>query len=93
MMKKTLKISAIIVSAGLVYGCASSGDVVNLQKQIDKLNGQVEKAVSDAAGAKQAADAASASAAKAASAAELAGSYAQDTNSKLDRMFKKTMMK
>ncbi|MGZ4993219.1 MAG: alanine-zipper protein, partial [Methylobacter sp.] len=46
-----------------------------------------------AASAKSAADSASAQAASAEAAANRAAQYAQDTNSKLDSMFKKSMMK
>ena len=92
-MKKAIKISAIVLSAGLAVGCATNSDIEGLQSQVDSLKTQVTQASADAAAAKTAANAANAAAARAASAAESAGSYAQETNSKLDRMFKKSMMK
>ncbi len=79
--------------ASFVVGCATNGDIENLQSQIDTLKTSVAQASSDAASAKSAADAASAQAASAEAAANRAAQYAQDTNSKLDSMFKKSMMK
>lgn len=88
-----IKISALILAAGLATGCASTSDIQNLQSQIDGLTNQISSAASDAATAKAAATEASAKAAAAEAAANRAAQYSQDTNSKLDRMFKKSMMK
>ena len=85
-MKKLMKISMIALAASLVVGCASNSDIENLQTQIDGLKTSVAQASSDAASANAAATDAKA-------AAERAAQYAQDTNSKLDNMFKKSMMK
>ena len=90
---KIVKISAVILAAGLATGCASTSDIENLQEQINGLKGQVSTAASDAAQAKQSAADAATKAAAAEAAANRAAQYAQDTNSKLDRMFKKSMMK
>ncbi len=90
---KIVKISAVILAAGLATGCASTSDIENLQEQINGLKGQVSTASSDAAQAKQSAADAATKAAAAEAAANRAAQYAQDTNSKLDRMFKKSMMK
>ena len=92
-MMKIVKISAVILAAGLATGCASTSDIEDLQGQINGLKGQVSAAASDAAQAKQSAADAAAKAAAAEAAANRAAQYAQDTNSKLDRMFKKSMMK
>ncbi len=92
-MKKLAKLSVVALTASLAVGCASTSDVENLQSQIDDLNTKVSRAASDAAGAKSAAADASARAAAAEAAANRAASYAQDANSKLDRLFKKSMMK
>ena len=91
-MKKVIKLSMIAMVASLVVGCATNSDIEGLQSQIDGLKSSVASASSDAASAKAAADAAAATAA-AESAANRAAQYAQDTNSKLDSMFKKSMMK
>lgn len=92
-MKNFLKLAAIISVAGLMTGCASTSDIDNLQSQIDALNGKISTASADAASAKAAAAEAAAKAAAAEAAANRAAQYAQDTNSKLDNMFKKSMMK
>ena len=90
---KIVKISAVVLAAGLATGCASTSDIDKLQEQINGLKGQVSTASSDAAQAKQSAADAATKAAAAEAAANRAAQYAQDTNSKLDRMFKKSMMK
>jgi len=92
-MKKIVKISAVVLAAGLATGCASTSDIDNLQSQLDGLKSQISTASSDAAQAKQSAAEAASKAAAAEAAANRAAQYAQDTNSKLDRMFKKSMMK
>lgn len=92
-MRKIVKISAVLITAALATGCASTSDIDNLQEQINGLRTQVNSASSDAASAKEAAADAASKAAAAEAAANRAAQYAQDTNSKLDRMFKKSMMK
>jgi murein lipoprotein len=92
-MKKLVKVSAIILTAGLATGCATNSDIKDLQSQINGLKGQVSQAASDAASAQSAAADAASRAAAAEEAANRAARYAQDTNSKLDNMFKKSMMK
>ena len=78
-MMKAVKLSALVAVAALATGCASNSDIQNLQGQIDSLKPQVSAASADAASAK--------------AAANRAAQYAQDTNSKLDRMFKKSQHK
>jgi murein lipoprotein len=90
---KIIKISAVVMAAALATGCASKSDITSLQTQIDALKAQVTTASSDAAKAQSSAADAAAKAASAEAAANRAAQYAQDTNSKLDRMFKKSMMK
>ena len=85
-MKTLVKVSMIALTASLMVGCATNSDIENLQTQIDGLKTSVAQASSDAASAQSAA-------ADAKAAAERAAQYAQDTNSKLDNMFKKSMMK
>jgi murein lipoprotein len=92
-MKKVVKLSMVALVAGLVVGCASTSDIDNLQSQIDGLKTSVAQASSDAASAQSAANDAASRAAAAEAAANRAAQYAQDTNSKLDSMFKKSMMK
>ena len=78
-MKKFIKISMIALAASLVVGCATNSDIENLQTQLDGLKTSVAQASSDAASA----------AASSATAVQLA----TEANSKLDSMFKKSMMK
>jgi murein lipoprotein len=85
-MKKVIKLSMIAMVASLVVGCATNSDIENLQSQIDGLKTSVAQASSDAQSAQSAAQ-------EAKDAANRAAQYAQDTNSKLDSMFKKSMMK
>jgi murein lipoprotein len=85
-MKKLMKVSMIALAASLVVGCATNSDIENLQTQIDGLKTSVAQASSDAASANAAASDAKAS-------ADRAAQYAQDTNSKLDNMFKHSMQK
>ncbi len=92
-MKKVIKLSMIAMVATLVVGCASTSDIENLQSQIDGLKTSVASASSDAQSALAAANDAASKAAAAESAANRAAQYAQDTNSKLDNLFKKSMLK
>ena len=85
-MKRVVRLSAIVLAAGMATGCATNKDIEGLQSQINSLKTQVSKASSDAASA-------NAAAMDAKAAANRAAAYAEDTNSKLDRMFKKSMMK
>jgi len=90
---KKIKLATVMIVAGLATGCASTSDIDNLQSQIDELKTQISSASSDAASAQSSAAEAAARAAAAEAAANRAAQYAQETNSKLDRMFKKSMMK
>ena len=92
-MNKALKLTIVAMVASLAVGCASTSDIENLQTQVDDLKSSVSKASSDAASANSAASDAASRAAAAESAANRAASLAEETNSKLDRMFKKSMMK
>jgi murein lipoprotein len=85
-MKRLMKVTMIALAASLVVGCATNSDIENLQTQIDGLKTSVTQASSDAASAQSAA-------ADAKAAAERAAQYAQETNSKLDSMFKHSMQK
>ena len=78
-MKKIIIIPAILLSAGLASGCATNKKVDAMQVEIDELQAQMTETSRDAAEAK--------------AMAESAEATAQDTNSKLDRMFKHSMMK
>ncbi|MDD2767535.1 MAG: Lpp/OprI family alanine-zipper lipoprotein [Methylococcus sp.] len=92
-MMKATKFAVVLVSAGLTVGCASKSDITNLQTQIDGLKAEQASIKSTADEALSAAQAAESKAGAAEAAARRAAAAAEETNSKLDRMFKKSMMK
>jgi murein lipoprotein len=92
-MMKALKLSAVVAIAALATGCASTSDLDSLSARVTGLEGKIASASADAASAKASAAEASSKAAAAEAAANRAAQYAQDTNSKLDRMFKKSQHK
>jgi len=88
-MSRILKITAAGVMAAALTGltgCATTSDLDELRAEVQKANATANQAASDAASAKQ-------DAAAAKTAAEAARDSAQETNEKLDRMFKKSMYK
>ncbi|MET0984065.1 MAG: Lpp/OprI family alanine-zipper lipoprotein [Steroidobacteraceae bacterium] len=96
----TLKAGVVALALVAASGCVS-------QKSVDDAKATADKAVQDAAAAKQAADAAASAAASAKSSADSAQSAANQalqaaqasqsccdaTNEKIDRMFKKSVSK
>lgn len=100
MINKTIKFSMLAFTAVLATGCATSSDVSKLQNQINDMKAQVQTASTKADRAESAANSVQATAEsanrKAASAESLAleaNAAAQEANGKLDRMFKRSMMK
>jgi murein lipoprotein len=83
---KLVKLSIVAFSTLLAVGCASTSDIDNLQKQINTLKTDVD-------GAKSASTEAASRAASAEAAANRAAATADEVNTKLDRMFKHSMMK
>ena len=88
MSKKTRMLSlAVIVGAFVgLSGCASTSTTDDLQSQINAIKADVAAAKADAA-------AANAKASEAVSIADQANRRSVDTETKIDRMFKKTMQK
>lgn len=82
-MKNLSKALAVVIIAAFATGCANT---TQLQKDVDELKVQMKEVSAQAAEANKRSQAAEAAANRAAQTAE-------DTNSKLDRMFKKSMMK
>jgi len=80
-MKKVVRFSTLAFAVSLLFGCASSSDVDNLQAQIDGLKISVAQVVSVAAGAKSAAR----NAASSASAAEVEEKRASDISSNVSK--------
>ncbi len=89
-MMKATKLAVILVAAGLTVGCASKGDITNLQTQIDGLKAEISSVKSTADEALSAAQAADS---KAAAAEATARRTAADVDAKLNAGFKKHMMK
>ena len=92
-MKKVIKLSIIALAASLVVGCASTSDVENLQSQVDGLNTSVAQVSADAASAQTTAADAASRAEAAEDAANRAAQLSEDANSKLNKKFKRSMMK
>jgi murein lipoprotein len=92
-MTKASKFFAVLMASGLTVGCASKSDISNLQSQVDGLKAEINSVKGSADEALSAAQSAEAKAASAESAARRAAAAAEDVSSKLDRMFKKSMMK
>jgi len=82
-MKKTFQIAAVVFVAALATGCANT---TQLQADVDELKSQMAAVSAEAAEANERSKAAEAT-------ANRAEQTADDTNSRLDRMFKKSMMK
>jgi murein lipoprotein len=81
--KKITKLSIIALAFSLVTACATTSDIENLQSQVDGLGSSVKQASADATAKADAAEAA----------ANQAAQLSQDANSKLDRKFRRSMMK
>ncbi|MCU7940618.1 MAG: hypothetical protein KZQ64_06480 [gamma proteobacterium symbiont of Bathyaustriella thionipta] len=79
-MKRILQIASVIVIAAAASGCANT---TQLQADVDALKAQMATVSAEANERSKAAEAS----------ANRAEETAADTNSKLDRMFKKSMMK
>ena len=90
MLRKNIKIAlTLAVTAGL-FGCATTSDVDKLR---DELRGDINQANQTADNASAKADAASRESAEAMAIAIDAKATAEEANSKIDNMFKKSMYK
>ncbi len=85
-MRKLTTAGIVVVALTGLSGCATTSDLDALRAEVQKANATANQAAADAASAKR-------DAAAARSAAEAAANSAQETNEKLDRMFKKSMYK
>lgn len=86
MLRKVLKVATVSAVFAIATGCATTGD-------LDKLRDDVNQANQTAQSAQASADAASREAAEAKSIAEEALMRSNETDSKIDQMFKKSMYK
>ena len=85
-MKKVIKLSMIAMALSLLVACATTSDIENLQSQVNGLDTSIKQASADSASAQT-------TAAEAATAANQAAQLSKEANSKLDRKFKRSMMK
>jgi len=92
-MIKLIKISAIVLGVSMLTACASSGDLDALQAEIDKVSVQAAQASEAASAAEKSANDAAVSATAATAEATRAANAAEETNTKLDRLLTKSMMK
>lgn len=93
MVKIASKVSILVLAAALAGGCASQGDVDALRADLSNTDRKADDAAAASAAALAAAERAEAKAGAAESAALRAAAAAEEANSKLDRMFKHSMMK
>jgi murein lipoprotein len=92
-MKKVIKLSMIALVFSLVTACATTSDVENLQSQVNGLDTSVKQASANAASAQTTAADAAAKAEAAKAAASQAAQLSEDANTKLNKKFKRSMMK
>jgi hypothetical protein len=92
-MKKVIKLAMIALAFSLVTACATTSDVENLQAQVNGLDTSVKQASADSASAQTTAADAAAKSEAAEAAANRAAQLSQDANAKLNKKFRKSMMK
>ena len=92
-MKKVINLPMIALAVSLVTGCATTSDVENLQSQVNGLDTSVKEASANAASAQTTAADAAAKAEAAKAAASEAAQLSEDANTKLNKKFKRSMMK
>jgi len=99
MMGKNGSVMQKIAQAALIAGvvglsaCASTGDLEALSKKVDAASAEASAARTEASAARAEAAEAKTMAASATATANEAKAISQDTETKIDRMFKKAMHK
>ena len=83
----------IALAFSLISACATTSDIENLQSQVNGLDTSVKEASANAASAQTTAADAAAKAEAAKAAASEAAQLSEDANTKLNRKFKRSMMK
>ncbi|HRQ04460.1 Lpp/OprI family alanine-zipper lipoprotein [Nitrosomonas halophila] len=91
--QNTLTVSALLGVCVILSGCATTGDFNALKARVDALEANVSAAQSDAAAARAAANDAVNIANQAMDKAAEANARSLDTETKIDRMFKRAMHK
>lgn len=93
MVKSASKVSVLVLTAALSAGCATQSDLDALRADLSTTDRKADDAKAAADQALAAAERAEQKASDAESAALRAARAAEEANSKLDRMFKHSMMK
>ena len=91
MNKTTLRPVVLLAASGLLFGCATTQP--DMGQELAEVRAIAEQAAADAAAAKAAAAAAQQRADEAMATANSAKQQSDDTEAKIDRMFKKAMYK
>ncbi len=91
--RRLLALATVAVLYTGISGCASTGELASLKSQIDQASADAAAARAEAAAASRDAADAKAMAGTATNTANQAMSLSQETDSKIDRMFKKAMYK
>ncbi len=92
-MKQIIKSVVVVFAFSLLTACATNSDIEKLQSEVNGLDSSVKQASADANSAQTASADASAKSAAAEASANRAAQLSQDTNDKLNKRFKKSMMK
>jgi len=92
-MKKVTKLSMIALLFSQITACATTSDVEDLQSQVNGLDTSVKQASANAASAQTTAADAAAKAEAAKAAASEAAQLSEDANTKLNKKFRRSMMK
>lgn len=93
MNKAPIKSLVTLAASVMLFGCATTANESDLRSELGEVRAIAEKAAADAADARQAAADAQSRADAAMSTASSAKAQSEDTEAKIDRMFKKAMYK
>jgi murein lipoprotein len=87
-MQKFILLSALLIAVSCLNGCAKTSDVEALEARVTVLEGKMSALVVDVAAVKEATADAAVKALAAEAAANRAAAFAEDTNTKLNLIFK-----
>jgi murein lipoprotein len=93
MNHKVLLTGALLAGTIALGGCASTSEIATLRTQVEQAQATADSAATSAAAASRDAAEAKALAEQAQADAAAAKAKSEDTDAKIDRMFKKTMYK
>ncbi len=93
MVKKAARVLLVALCIGWIAGCASQASIDSLHSEMETISKTANDALNEARRAGELSQQANAKASEASKEANEAAAMAEDANSKLDRMFKKSMMK